>query len=86
MNFKPIGNRILVEKMEAESKTASGIYIPDSSKDKPNTARVIAVGRVQDIFVDDTIVFEQFKGVDFKLDGKDYLILNVENVIGVINK
>lgn len=86
MNFKPIGNRVLVEKMEAESKTASGIYIPDSSKDKPNTARVIAVGKVQDIFVDDTIVFEQFKGVDFKLDGKDYLILNVENVIGIIKK
>ena len=85
MNFRPLGERILVKRAEVESKTASGIYIPDNAKEKPQTAEVMAIGtKVEDIKVGDTIVFEQYRGTEFKLDGQEYLILNIENVIGVM--
>ncbi|GAB1467210.1 MULTISPECIES: co-chaperone GroES [Aliarcobacter] len=85
MNFKPLGERVLVERTEVENKTASGIIIPDNAKEKPQTAKVIAVGsKVEDVKVGDTIVFEQYRGTEIKLEGKDYLVLNVENIIGVM--
>ena len=85
MNFKPLGKRVIVKRAEVESKTASGIYIPDNAKEKPQTAEVMAIGtKVEDIKVGDTIVFEQYRGTEFKLDGQEYLILNIENVIGVM--
>ena len=85
MNFKPLGERVLVKRAEVESKTASGIYIPDNAKEKPQTAEVMAIGtKVEDIKVGDTIVFEQYRGTEIKLEGKDYLVLNVENIIGVM--
>ena len=85
MNFKPLGERVLVKRTEVENKTASGIYIPDNAKEKPQTAEVVAVGnKVEDVKVGDTIVFEQYRGTEFKLDGQEYLILNIENVIGVM--
>ena len=85
MNFRPLGERILVKRAEVESKTASGIYIPDNAKEKPQTPSVVAIGtKVEDIKVGDTIVFEQYRGTEFKLDGQEYLILNLENVIGVM--
>lgn len=86
MNFKPLGERVLVKRTEVENKTASGIYIPDNAKEKPQTAKVVAIGnKVEDVKVGDTIIFEQFGRVtEFKLDGEEYLILNIENVIGVM--
>ncbi len=85
MNFKPLGERVLVKRAEVESKTASGIYIPDNAKEKPQTAKVVAIGnKVEDVKVGDVIVFEQYRGTEFKLDGEEYLILNIENVIGVM--
>lgn len=85
MNFKPLGERVLVERAEVENKTESGIFIPDNAKEKPQTAKVIAVGtKVEDVKVGDIIVFEQFRGTEIKLEGKEYLILNIENVIGVM--
>ena len=85
MNFKPLGERVLVKRTEVENKTASGIYIPDNAKEKPQTAEVVAIGnKVEDVKVGDTIVFEQYRGTEIKLEGKDYLVLNVENIIGVM--
>ena len=85
MNFKPLGQRVLVKRMEVEQKTASGIYIPDNAKEKPHTAEVIAIGNgVEDVKIGDTVVFEQHAGTTLKLDGEDYLILNIENIIGVM--
>ena len=70
---------------EVENKSASGIIIPDNAKEKPQTAKVVAVGsKVEDVKVGDTIVFEQYRGTEIKLDGNDYLVLNIENVIGVM--
>ena len=85
MNFKPLGERVLVKRTEVENKTASGIYIPDNAKEKPHTAEVVAIGnKVEDVKVGDIIVFEQYRGTEIKLEGKDYLVLNVENIIGVM--
>lgn len=85
MNFKPLGERVLVKRIEVENKTASGIYIPDNAKEKPQTAEVVAIGnKVEDIKVGDAIVFEQYRGTEFKIDGQDYLILNIENIMGIM--
>ena len=85
MNFKPLGKRVLVERTEVEEKTASGIILVDSAKEKPNTAIVKAVGsEVTELKEGDTIVFEQFRGTEFTLDGVDYLVLEQENIIGVM--
>ena len=85
MNFKPLGKRVLVQRTEVEEKTASGIILVDSAKEKPNTAVVKAVGpEVKDLKAGDTIVFEQFRGTEFTLEGEDYLVLDIDNVIGVM--
>ena len=85
MTFKPLGKRVLVERTEVEEKTASGIILVDSAKEKPNTAVVKAVGsEVTELKEGDTIVFEQFRGTEFTLNGEDYLVLDIENIIGVM--
>ncbi|TLT08491.1 co-chaperone GroES [Aliarcobacter thereius] len=85
MNFKPLGERVLVERTEIENKTASGIIIPDNAKEKPASAKALAIGnKVEDIKVGDTIIFEQYRGTEIKIDGNDYLVLNVENILGVM--
>lgn len=85
MNFKPLGERVLVKRTEVEEKTASGIILVDSAKEKPNTANVVAIGtKIEDINVGDTVVFEQFRGTEFELEGEEYLVLNLENIIGVM--
>lgn len=85
MSFKPLGKRVLVQRTQVEEKTASGIIIVDSAKEKPNTAIVKAVGsEVTELKEGDTIVFEQFRGTEFTLDGEDYLVLDIENIIGVM--
>jgi len=85
MNFKPLGKRVLVQRTEIEETTASGIILVDSAKEKPNTAEVKAIGsEVTELNVGDTIVFEQFRGVELSLQGEDYLVLEIENIIGVM--
>ncbi|XPV67973.1 MAG: co-chaperone GroES [Halarcobacter sp.] len=85
MNFKPLGKRVLVERTEVEEKTASGIILVDSAKEKPNTAVVKAVGsEVTELKEGDTVVFEQYRGTEFTLNGEDYLVLDIENIIGVM--
>ncbi len=83
--LKPLGKRVLVQRTEVEEKTASGIILVDSAKEKPNTAVVKSIGGdVTELKVGDTIVFEQFRGTEFSLDGEDYLVLDIENIIGVM--
>ena len=85
MSFKPLGKRVLVQRTEVEEKTASGIILVDSAKEKPNTAIVKAVGsEVSELKEGDTIVFEQFRGTELSLQGEDYLVLDIENIIGVM--
>ncbi len=85
MAFKPLGKRVLVQRTEVEEKTASGIILVDSAKEKPNTAVVKAVGsEVTELKEGDTIIFEQFRGTELSLQGEDYLVLDIDNVIGVM--
>jgi chaperonin GroES len=85
MNFKPLGERVLVERIEEVSTTASGIIIPDSAKDKPSQGTVIAIGSdVEEIKVGDTIVFGKYSGNEITLDNKEYIIMDESDVLGIL--
>ncbi len=85
MNFKPLGDRILVKTVEEANTTASGIIIPDNAKEKPNRAEVIAVSNeVEDVKVGDTIVYGKYSGTELVLDGTEYIVLEISDVLGVI--
>ena len=85
MNFKPLGKRILVERLEEDTKTSSGIIIPDNAKEKPLMGVVKAIGsEVKDVKVNDKVVFGKYSGTEVKLEGAEYLILKLEDVLGVI--
>ncbi len=88
--FKPLGLRVLVERMEEEAKTASGIIIPDNAKEKPLEGKVVAISKeVEDdenlpINIGDTIVFAKYAGTELSMDGKEYLVLNTDDILGKI--
>ncbi|MCE2926514.1 MAG: co-chaperone GroES [Rickettsiales bacterium] len=94
MNIKPLGDRIVVEALEQEDKTAGGIIIPDTAKEKPKQGKVLAVGpgakdengkRIpMDVEVGDIVLFTQWAGSDIKVDGKEYKVLKESDVIGTI--
>ena len=89
ITFKPNEDRILVEPAEAETKTASGLYIPDSSKEKPQKGKVVAVGDgVKDkpvtVKVGDSILYGKYSGTELTIDGKEYLIMRNSDVFGII--
>ena len=87
MNFTPIGERILIQREEEAKTTASGIYIPDSAKEKPQQGKVIAVSKevaeAGEIAIDNTVVFSKYSGTDLAIDGKDYIVAKVEDILGV---
>lgn len=94
MNIKPLGDRLVVERLEQEEKTSGGIIIPDTAKEKPKQAKVLAVGPgakdengkriAMDVAVGDIVLFTQWAGNEVKIDGKDYLILKESDVIGIV--
>lgn len=94
MGFKPLHDRVLVERVEAEEKTAGGIIIPDNAKEKPQQGKIIAVGTgaVNDngqttplaVKEGDTILFGKWSGTEIKLDGKDYLIMKESDILGIL--
>ncbi|MDE7174867.1 MAG: co-chaperone GroES [Helicobacter sp.] len=84
MNFRPLGERVLVERLEEDTKTASGIIIPDNAKEKPLEGIIQAIGsEVKDVKVGDKVVFGKYSGTEVKLEGKEYLILKLEDILGV---
>jgi chaperonin GroES len=89
MNFIPIEDRVLVKREEESNKTASGIYIPDSAKEKPQRGEVVAVSKKAEeegIKVGDTVVFSKYGAVDLKLDNQEYVVLKIEDIYGKISK
>jgi chaperonin GroES len=85
MNFKPLGDRLLVQRVEEAKTTASGIIIPDNAKEKPSRGNVIAISdEVEGVSVDDTIVFGKYAGTELTLDGTEYLVLELTDILGVI--
>jgi chaperonin GroES len=92
--IRPLQDRILVKRIEAEEKTAGGIIIPDTAKEKPQEGEVIAVGRGKrlesgefqalDLKKGDRVLFSKYGGTDVKIDGQDYLIMREDDILGVI--
>ncbi|MDD2462739.1 MAG: co-chaperone GroES [Desulfobulbus sp.] len=94
MKIRPLNDRILVKRLEGEEKTAGGIIIPDSAKEKPAEGEIVAVGpgklndageRVaMDVAVGDRVLFSKYGGTEVKLDGQDFLIMREDDILGVV--
>lgn len=94
MKIRPLNDRILVKRLEGEAKTAGGIIIPDSAKEKPAEGEIVAVGpgklndageRVAiDLAVGDRVLFSKYGGTEVKLDGEDFLIMREDDILGVV--
>jgi chaperonin GroES len=95
MKIKPLYDRILVKRLEEETKTAGGLYIPDSAKEKPQQALVVAVGsgRVQEdgtlrkleVKKGDKVLFSKYSGSEIKLDGEEHLILKEDDLLAIVD-
>ncbi len=95
MNFRPLGDRVLVKRVDEETKTRGGIIIPDTAKEKPQEGEVIAVGPVakddsgkliaMDVKAGDRILFGKWSGTEVRLDGQDLLIMKESDILGVLD-
>ncbi|MEO6340558.1 MAG: co-chaperone GroES [Caulobacteraceae bacterium] len=95
MAFRPLGDRVLVKRVEEESKTKGGIIIPDTAKEKPQEGEVIAVGPgaldesgkriVMDVKAGDRILFGKWSGTEVKLDGEDLMIMKESDILGLLD-
>jgi chaperonin GroES len=83
--IKPLADRVVAEREEAQTKTASGFYLPDNAKEKPVIAKVVAVGpTVKSLKVGDKIVYKEYSTTELKIDSKEYLIVKEEDVLATI--
>ncbi len=92
--IRPLGDRLIVERLETDEKTASGLYIPENAKEKPQRGKVLSVGKgkvredgtVQpmDVRSGDQILFGKYAGTEVKIDGSDFLIMREDDVLGVL--
>ena len=92
--IRPLQDRLIVERIDSQEKTASGIYIPDTAKEKPQQGKVLACGKgkvredgtVQplDVKPGDTILFGKYSGTEIKIDNDEYLIMREDDVLGVV--
>ncbi len=82
-NIQPLGTRVLINPIEQESKTASGLLLPETAKEKPHTGLVVAVGDDEEIKlkVNDKVLFAKYTGTEFKMDGTEYLLLEANDVM-----
>ena len=94
LNIKPIGDKVIVQRVEAEEKTAGGIVLPDSAKEKPKRGVILAVGsgRLLDdgsrsemqVKKNDEVIFTSYAGTEIKVDGEDYMIMDESDILGVV--
>ena len=95
MAFRPLHDRVLVRRLEAEEKTAGGIIIPDSAKEKPSEGEIIAVGTGSkaedgtvtplDVKAGDRVLFGKWSGTEVKIDGEDLIIMKESDIMGVLS-
>ena len=93
--LKPLGDRIVVKALEAESQSSGGIFLPDTAKEKPQQGEVLAVGpgkmldsgkvSAVDVQVGDKIVYSKYGGTEIKVGGEDVIILRADDVLGILN-
>lgn len=96
MNFRPLHDRVLVKRIESETKTATGLIIPDSAKEKPAEGEIMAVGtgaRTEagsiiplEVKTGDRVLFNKWSGTEIKLDGADYLVMKESDIVGIVTK
>ena len=96
MKIRPLSDKVLVQRLEAENKTAGGIVLPDNAKEKPKKGKVIAVGkgkvlddgklRTMSVKKGDTVLFTSYAGTEIKMDEKEYLIMDESDIMAVIEK
>lgn len=87
INIQPLGTRVLVKPLEQDTKTASGLFLPESAKEKPQTGEVVAIGDDESIKLKpkDKVLFAKYSGTEFKYDGVDYLLLEANDVLARLN-
>ena len=95
MSFKPLNDRVLVKRLESEEKTAGGLFIPDTAKEKPSRGQVVAVGpgkcddsgkRVSmSVKAGDTVLFNKYAGTEIKLDGEEHLVMREDDILAIID-
>jgi len=91
IKLKPLADKIIVQQAEAETKTASGIIIPDTAQEKPQKGNVVAVGKGTKndpitLKVGDVVLYGKYAGTEFKYDGEDYLIMKESDILAIIEK
>jgi chaperonin GroES len=97
MNVRPLGDKIIVKRAEAQSKTASGIFLPETAKDKPKEGKIIAVGNGHlnkdtgkympfTVKKGDRVIFNSYAGTEIKINDEELLIMTEEDILGVIEK
>ena len=89
LNIKPLSDRVLIQPSAAEKQTISGVYIPDTAKEKPQTGTVVAVGNgtkdhIMTVKIGDTVLYGKYAGPELKFDGKDYLIMKEDDILAII--
>ena len=89
LNIKPLSDRVLVEPVAAETQTASGIYIPETAKEKPQKGKVVAVGsgnkdHEMTVKVGDTVLYGKYAGTEIKLEGTDYLMMREDDILAIV--
>ena len=95
MKLKPLNDRVLVKRLESEEKTAGGLYIPDTAKEKPSKGQVVAVGTgkiaengsrvAMAVKKGDEVLFNKYAGTEIKLDGVDHLVMREEDILAIID-
>jgi chaperonin GroES len=95
MNLRPLGDRVVVEPVEQAEQTASGIFLPETAKEKPQEGRIVAAGpgarkesgeRIpMEVQVGDIVLYAKYSGTNIKLDGKEFLILRETDVLAIVN-
>lgn len=93
MNIKPLGSRVVIQKVEAQEKTKSGILLTGAAKEQPQYAKVLAVGpgavvegkkQEMQVKIGDKVLYSQYVGTDIKLDGEEYIILKEEDILAIV--
>ena len=85
MNFQPLGKRVLVKRVEESNTTSSGIIIPDNAQEKPSKGEVVAISsEVSELACGNVVIFGKFSGNEISIDAEKYLVINVEDIFGII--
>lgn len=94
MNLRPLQDRIIVKRVEEETKTAGGLFIPETAKEKPQRGEIVAVGNGKktedgkvlplDVKVGDLVLFGKYAGTEIKVDGDDYLMMREDDILAVV--